>query len=84
MAHGLAGRAAVCLEFARRGITLARVSEGVEMTSRKNDTTRAIVNRVPAEEPELEDLPREWDAEDQEIEGRKPDLGEIEEDPSEL
>ena len=32
----------------------------------------------------IEDLPSEWDKEDQEIEGRKPDLGEVEEDPSEL
>jgi hypothetical protein len=33
---------------------------------------------------ELEDLPSEWAEEDQEIEGRKPDLGETEEDTSEL
>jgi hypothetical protein len=32
----------------------------------------------------IEDLPSEWSNEDREIEGRKPDLGEIEEDPSEL
>jgi hypothetical protein len=32
----------------------------------------------------LEDLPSEWAEEDREIEGRKPDLGEIEEDTSEL
>ena len=35
------------------------------------------------DEPELEDLPAEWREEDLESEGRKPDLGEIEEDPSE-
>jgi len=33
---------------------------------------------------ELEDLPSEWSKEDREIEDRKPDLGEIEEDTSEL
>jgi len=32
----------------------------------------------------IEDLPAEWDKEDIEDEHRKPDLGEIEEDPSEL
>jgi len=33
---------------------------------------------------DLEDLPAEWAEEDREIEGRKPDLGETEEDTSEL
>ena len=32
----------------------------------------------------IEDLPSEWAKEDSEIEGRKPDLGEVEEDSSEL
>ncbi len=32
----------------------------------------------------LEDLPSEWSEEDREIEGREPDLGETEEDTSEL
>jgi len=32
----------------------------------------------------IEDLPSEYSKEDREIEGRKPDLGETEEDPSEL
>jgi hypothetical protein len=32
----------------------------------------------------IEDLPSEWANEDDEIGGAKPDLGEIEEDPSEL
>ena len=32
----------------------------------------------------IEDLPSEWAEEDREIEDRKPDLGEVEEDPSEL
>ena len=37
------------------------------------------------EEPEepLENQPLEWSEENREIEDRKPDLGEIEEDPSE-
>jgi hypothetical protein len=32
----------------------------------------------------IEDLPSEWEKEDREIEGGKPDLGEVEEDPSAL
>jgi hypothetical protein len=32
----------------------------------------------------IEDLPSEWQKEDREIDGAKPDLGELEEDPSEL
>jgi hypothetical protein len=32
----------------------------------------------------VEDLPTEWEKEDREIEGAKPDLGEVEEDSSEL
>ena len=32
----------------------------------------------------IEDLPADWSKEDQEIEGREPDLGELDEDPSEL
>ena len=32
----------------------------------------------------IEDLPSEWAKEDREIEGAKPDLAEVEEDPSEL
>jgi hypothetical protein len=35
------------------------------------------------EEP-IEDLPSEWQNEDREIDGAKPDLGELEEDSSEL
>jgi hypothetical protein len=32
----------------------------------------------------IEDLPAEYSEEDRKIEGRKPDLGEVDEDPSEL
>jgi hypothetical protein len=32
----------------------------------------------------IEDLPSEWAKEDRESEGSKPDLGELDEDPSEL
>ncbi|HEY4360255.1 MAG TPA: hypothetical protein VGN17_04780 [Bryobacteraceae bacterium] len=32
----------------------------------------------------IEDLPSEWAEEDREIDGSKPDLGELEEDSSEL
>jgi hypothetical protein len=45
-------------------------------------TVKKIVKKSPPEP--LEDLPSEWQKEDVEIEGRKPDLGEIEEDASEL
>ena len=39
-------------------------------------------NSEDAKDP-LEDQPKEWSDEDVEIEGRKPDLGETDEDPSE-
>ena len=32
----------------------------------------------------VEDLPSEWSKEDRDLEGREPDLGELDEDPSEL
>ena len=32
----------------------------------------------------MEDLPAEWEKEDDEIDGAKPNLGEIEEDPADL
>jgi len=32
----------------------------------------------------MEDLPSEWSKEDRDLEGREPDLGELDEDPSEL
>ena len=32
----------------------------------------------------IEDLPSDWTKENREIEGAKPDLGELDEDPSEL
>ena len=32
----------------------------------------------------IEDLPSEWAKEDREIQGAKPDLAEVEEDPSEI
>ncbi|HEY1756680.1 MAG TPA: hypothetical protein VGG72_15000 [Bryobacteraceae bacterium] len=46
-------------------------------------------NRIPGVDDEdpsepIEDLPSEWAEEDRQIEDRKPDLGEIEEDSSEL
>jgi hypothetical protein len=39
-----------------------------------------IEGKIP--EP-IEDLPSEWAKEDREIEGGKPDLGEVDEDPAE-
>jgi hypothetical protein len=49
----------------------------------KDDIAGALVDRVSSE-GETEDMAAEIDNEDIEIEGRKPDLGEIEEDSSEL
>jgi len=49
----------------------------------KDDIKGARVDRVSSE-GELEDMTEEIDQEDIEIEGRKPDLGETEEDTSEL
>jgi hypothetical protein len=37
--------------------------------------------RVPQK---IEDLPVEWSKEDRDLENREPDLGELDEDPSEL
>jgi hypothetical protein len=37
-----------------------------------------------SKEPPLENQPLDWSEEDRELENRKPDLGEIDEDPSEL
>jgi hypothetical protein len=33
---------------------------------------------------QIEDLPSEWSKEDRDLERREPDLGELDEDPSEL
>lgn len=49
------------------------------MTPRDKDR----VDKDDSEDP-LENQPLEWADEDREIEGRKPDLGETEEDTSEL
>ncbi|MGA2597952.1 MAG: hypothetical protein ABSH09_13290 [Bryobacteraceae bacterium] len=42
----------------------------------------ADIDRKDNEDP-IEDQPADWAEEDRELENRKPDLGEIEEDPSE-
>jgi hypothetical protein len=44
----------------------------------------ARVKKSEEFEAPLEDQPKDWSDEDREIEGRKPDLGETEDDPSEL
>ena len=44
---------------------------------------RGLDKKEVPEEP-LENQPQDWADEDREIEDRKPDLGEIEEDSSEL
>lgn len=49
----------------------------------KDDIAGARVDRVSSED-QPEDMTAEIDEEDIEIEGRKPDLGETEEDTSEL
>jgi len=42
----------------------------------------ADIDRKDSEDP-IEDQPADWAEEDRDLENRKPDLGEIEEDPSE-
>jgi len=49
----------------------------------KDDIEGALVDRVPSED-DPEDMTAEMDKEDIEIEGRTPDLGETEDDTSEL
>ena len=44
---------------------------------------KALENKADLEEP-LENQPLEWAEDDREMEDRKPDLGEIEEDTSEV
>ena len=48
------------------------------MTPRKDDV------EIEDSEGSLEDQLRDWADEDRDLEGRKPDLGEIESDPSAL
>jgi hypothetical protein len=48
------------------------------------DTLPKLKDYPRPDEPEVEDLPKDWEDEDREISGRTPDLGEIEEDPSEM
>jgi hypothetical protein len=52
--------------------------------SERDDIEGARVDRVRSDESELEDMPVEVEKEDTEISGRKPDLGESEDDTSEL
>ena len=47
------------------------------------DTLPTIMGYPRPGEPAVEDLPAEWREEDRQRERRKPDLGEIEEDPTE-
>ncbi len=42
----------------------------------------AEINRKDTEEP-IEDQPADWAEENRDLEHRKPDLGELEEDPTE-
>ncbi len=41
------------------------------------------INKGKVPQP-IEDLPAEWSKEDRDLERREPDLGELDEDPSEL
>jgi hypothetical protein len=52
--------------------------------SEEDDLADARVDHLTPEEPKPEDLPLEWSKEDRWIEGRKPDLGETEDDTSEV
>jgi len=47
------------------------------------DTPPVLKGYPRKDEPPLEDLPAEWLEDDRAIEGKLPDLGEIEEDTSE-
>ena len=47
-------------------------------------TKKTEVDKIEDSKEPLENQPRAWADEDIEIEGRKPDLGETEEDESEL
>ena len=47
-------------------------------------TPRKGLDRIEDSDEPLENQPMEWQKDDLEIEDRKPDLGEIEEDSSEL
>ena len=49
-----------------------------------NPKDPAQVDKIDGSEDPLEDQPLDWSEEDREIEDRKPDLGETEEDTSEL
>lgn len=55
-----------------------------ETQAEKDDLKGAKVDHLPGDEPPLEDMPRDWADEDRRIEHRKPDLGETEDDASEL
>jgi hypothetical protein len=60
----------------------------MSQTEKKLPEESDVLPKLPGyprpDEPKLEDLPSEWAQEDRDMEGRKPDLGEDEEDPSEL
>jgi hypothetical protein len=45
---------------------------------------REHVDNLGDSEGPLEDQPLDWSEEDRDLENRKPDLGELDEDPSEL
>ena len=62
----------------QRPTRIDKIADDTEQLERVGDELRS-----PLESP-LENNPRDWADEDVEIENRKPDLGEIEEDASEL
>jgi hypothetical protein len=53
------------------------------MNQKRDKLDRKDEHPKPEKDP-LENQPLDWAREDREIEDRKPDLGEIDEDPSEL
>ena len=65
-------------------------ADSSELQTWETEIMRSIDKKLEKEVKEgkipkpIEDLPFEWAKEDREIDGGKPDLGEVEEDPSEL
>ena len=65
-------------------VPLLRVGHDREDGERQGGAADILGHRERRLAENLEDLPSEWAEEDREIEDRKPDLGEIDDDPSEL
>jgi len=57
--------------------------EGVLPENIEDPVTPRLKGLRRPEEPDLENLPKEWAEEELESERRKPDLGELDDDPEE-